>query len=121
MLASVPLLLQCEGVLPLETMPDGSPAPKWGHYQNWWQTIMTKIAPEMRGMGWQNLKCAGAACWEGLPCWSGGAGWGLVGVEDLPAQCCRERCWVLTDAPSHFQSPGLLMNQPPCTLPPPES
>lgn len=49
--------LQCKGVLPLEKMADGSKPPqKWGHYQNWWQTIMTVAAPELRGMGWSNLK-----------------------------------------------------------------
>jgi len=38
-------------------MPDGSaPAQKWSHYQLWWQTVLTKIAPELRGMGWGNLK-----------------------------------------------------------------
>ncbi len=49
--------LQCEGMLPTETLPDGSaPSIKWSHYQNWWQTVMTLIAPELRSMGWDNLK-----------------------------------------------------------------
>lgn len=48
---------QCQGVLPVDTLPDGSkPVQRWGHYQYWWQTIMTKAAPELRGMGWTNLK-----------------------------------------------------------------
>ena len=52
-----PLLLQCEGVLPLDVLDDGSPPPvKWNNYQLWWQTVMTKIAPQLRGMGWDNLK-----------------------------------------------------------------
>lgn len=51
--------LQCQGVLPSETLPDGTKPPqKWNHYQFWWQTIMTKAAPELRAMGWNNLKCA---------------------------------------------------------------
>lgn len=48
---------ECEGMLPAETLPDGSaPSIKWSHYQNWWQTVMTLIAPELRSMGWDNLK-----------------------------------------------------------------
>lgn len=48
---------QCEAVLPTEEFEDGTKPPKkWNHYQLWWQTIMTKIAPELRGMGWGNLK-----------------------------------------------------------------
>jgi hypothetical protein len=51
------LLPQCEGLLPLEQLPDGStPRVKWSHYQNWWQTVMTLIAPELRSLGWANLK-----------------------------------------------------------------
>ena len=54
-----PSLPQCKGVLPSETLPDGTKPPqKWNHYQFWWQTIMTKAAPELRAMGWSNLKCA---------------------------------------------------------------
>ena len=65
--------LQCKDVLPLDEMPDGSKPPqRWGHYQHWWQTIMTKAAPELRGLGWRNLKCASAVagCWGS----SGGGG-----------------------------------------------
>jgi hypothetical protein len=44
-------------VLPLDVLDDGSPPPiKWNNYQLWWQTVMTKIAPQLRGMGWDNLK-----------------------------------------------------------------
>lgn len=52
-----PSILQCKDVLPTEMLEDGSaPAKKWNHYQHWWQTVMTKIAPELRSMGWGNLK-----------------------------------------------------------------
>ena len=52
-----PLPLQCEGVLPLDVLDDGSTPPiKWNNYQLWWQTVMTKIAPQLRGLGWDNLK-----------------------------------------------------------------
>lgn len=48
---------QCEAVLPTEEFEDGTKPPKkWNHYQLWWQTIMTKIAPELRALGWGNLK-----------------------------------------------------------------
>lgn len=48
---------ECEGMLPGEVLPDGSaPRIKWSHYQNWWQTVMTLVAPELRSMGWGNLK-----------------------------------------------------------------
>lgn len=48
---------QCEGMLPTEKYPDGSkPVQRWSHYQLWWQTIMTKMTPELRRMGWTNLK-----------------------------------------------------------------
>lgn len=48
---------ECEAVLPQEEMEDGSkPDQKWSHYQLWWQTVMTKIAPELRALGWNNLK-----------------------------------------------------------------
>ena len=63
---------QCKGVLPAEEMPDGTkPTQRWNQYQLWWQTIMTTAAPELRAMGWNNLKCArlGAACLAG---WLGG-------------------------------------------------
>lgn len=62
--ATWPLLLQCKGVLPAEELPDGSKPPqKWNHYQLWWQTILTTAAPELRAMGWSNLKCG--AGWQG--------------------------------------------------------
>jgi hypothetical protein len=44
-------------VLPLDVLDDGSTPPiKWNNYQLWWQTVMTKIAPQLRGLGWDNLK-----------------------------------------------------------------
>ena len=50
-------LQQCKDVLPLDKWPDGTRPPvKWGHYQLWWQTIMTSIAPHLRTGGWGNLK-----------------------------------------------------------------
>ncbi|PRW50908.1 hypothetical protein C2E21_5522 [Chlorella sorokiniana] len=50
-------LEECKGVLPAETLPDGTKPPqKWNHYQFWWQTIMTTAAPQLRAMGWSNLK-----------------------------------------------------------------
>ena len=68
--AITPSLPQCKGVLPSETLPDGTKPPqKWNHYQFWWQTIMTKAAPELRAMGWSNLKCAWHCCccyWFGV-------------------------------------------------------
>ncbi|PSC76930.1 hypothetical protein C2E20_0555 [Micractinium conductrix] len=48
---------ECKDVLPLDKWPDGTRPPvKWGHYQLWWQTIMTSIAPHLRTGGWGNLK-----------------------------------------------------------------
>ncbi|KAL4444179.1 hypothetical protein ABPG75_011916 [Micractinium tetrahymenae] len=48
---------ECEAVLPTEELEDGAAPPKkWNHYQLWWQTVMTKIAPELRALGWGNLK-----------------------------------------------------------------
>lgn len=52
---------QCDGVLPQEELPDGTkpkPSQRWSHYQLWWQTVMTAMTPELRRMGWSNLKCA---------------------------------------------------------------
>ena len=41
----------------MEVLDDGSTPPKkWNNYQLWWQTVMTKITLQLRGLGWDNLK-----------------------------------------------------------------
>ena len=47
--------LQCRDVRPLEELPDGTPV-RFNNYQLWWQTILAKIAPHLRGQGWSNFK-----------------------------------------------------------------
>ena len=50
--------LQCQGVLPASDIfeADGVTPVKFQFYQRWWQTVMTMIAPELRSLGWANLK-----------------------------------------------------------------
>ena len=54
----LPLLLQCTGLSPVKQLDDGSDA-QFNLYQDWWQTLLVKIAPELRGLGWANFKSVG--------------------------------------------------------------
>ena len=69
----LPLLLQCTGLSPVKQLDDGSDA-QFNLYQDWWQTLLVKIAPELRGLGWANFKSVGGERGGGSV--GGRAGWG---------------------------------------------